>query len=254
MKLLLYGVFRQRETPDVSRLRGTGDEPLSLVAHAGLAAAVSRAPDNHSAPTVPLLEEYAAVVVALHRQVPTLPVRYGCLSSSAAEVKHLLSQRRSSLLAAIEAVAGSSEHTAHLLGPERDDGESSPCRAEAPPAPNSGAAYLRRLEQRYEERDMAVERAGAWAEALRNALKGLFLASKVEPAGASVGRFRAAAATVHFLVRQECLRPFREAAESATAGTCARLLLTGPWPPYNFADLPENGDPFVPWSGPPRKW
>ena len=253
MKLLLYGVCHQREPPDVSRLRGTRDEPLSLVAHAGLAAAVSRAPDDPSAPTVRVVKEYAAVVAALHGQVSTLPVRYGCLSASAAEVKRLLRRQRSSLLAALEAVGGCSEQTAHLFGAERDDGVSLPCRAEAPPAPNSGAAHLRRLKRRYEERDMAVERVGAWVEALRKALKGLFVASKTEPAGATVGPSAAAAATVHFLVRQECLPPFREAAESATAGPGVRLLLTGPWPPYNFADPVGNGDPSVPWAGPPRK-
>jgi hypothetical protein len=242
MALLLYSILHECDAPRVPPLRGAdGEEAVSLVADSGLAAAVSRAPEATGAPTVRTLEEYAAVVAALHRQVSLLPVRYGCLFSCAAELKHLLHERRSRLLASLEAVDGCSEMTVRVVSPEHKAAQGSSCRAEAARPANSGATYLHDRGQHYADRDTARQRVATWAETLRAVLEGLFVTSKTDCVNGAVACFPAGTAAVHFLVKNEQLQAFREAAGDVKSGPGLRLFLTGPWPPYNFAEAPVSG-------------
>jgi hypothetical protein len=98
-------------------------------------------------------------------------------------------------------------------------------RAAAAGAARPGAAYLaaRRLELALAQRcDRIVQR-------LREALAGRFRECIAEMGGAG----RIPMASLHFLVERGALHAFREAF-SRIAETEAALMLSGPWPPYNF--------------------
>jgi len=105
--------------------------------------------------------------------------------------------------------------------------------AYAAPA-GTGREFLegRRAHYAAEECDEALA-AQAAAEA-RGALEGLAVKCRAERSSAADGRLL----SLFFLVRRENVERFREAFGQLRQETSAKMLLTGPWPPYNFVGSP----------------
>ena len=105
--------------------------------------------------------------------------------------------------------------------------------AYAAPA-GTGREFLegRRAHYAAEECDEVLA-AQAAAEA-RGALDGLAVKCRADRSSAADGRLL----SLFFLVRRENVEPFREAFRQLQQETSAKMLLTGPWPPYNFVGSP----------------
>ena len=105
--------------------------------------------------------------------------------------------------------------------------------AYAAPA-GTGREFLegRRAHYAAEECDEALA-AQAAAEA-RGALEGLAVKCREDRSSAADGRLL----SLFFLVRRKDVERFREAFRQLQQETSAKMLLTGPWPPYNFVGSP----------------
>jgi hypothetical protein len=77
------------------------------------------------------------------------------------------------------------------------------------------------------------EAAAALADATCRAFGGLYVRSRTEQAAAKEGRLL----SIFFLVPRENVGLFREAFRRLQGRAPEKMLLTGPWPPYNFAAL-----------------
>jgi len=107
-------------------------------------------------------------------------------------------------------------------------------------AGGTGREFLegRRAHYAAEECDEApaLRTGGAAAEA-RGALEGLAVKCRAQRSSAPaspLGRVL----SLFFLVRRENVERFREAFRQLQQETSAKMLLTGPWPPYNFVGSP----------------
>jgi hypothetical protein len=183
------------------------------------------------------------VVEALHADRAVLPMRYGCLFGEERQVVELLRLHGGEYAALLRGLDGCVEMGVRVLNAEcgmrsAEYGMGS-AECEMRSARSPGTAYLAGRKAVYAERDRRAQEEGRVAERMREAFAGLFVKCRAE---------RPSSLTPHvafyFLVKREAVEPFRLAFRRIERTESARLLLSGPWPPYNFA-APErhgNGD------------
>ncbi|MBZ4422195.1 GvpL/GvpF family gas vesicle protein [Myxococcus sp. RHSTA-1-4] len=226
----LYGVVRAEGDLDFG-LIGLGVPPADVrsVREGQLAALVSTAPGYVVDPTRAHLLVHQRVTEAVLREHTLLPVAFGTVLRSEAQVRALLRSAHDSLVAALEALDDKVElglkvlyHREHLIrrleldNPEllRGEGE-----GEADHERRLGTALLARV-----ERDMAL---------LLEGLRPLAFASRtLSPVG---DRMLLNAA---FLVGRDWVESFESRVKSLAARSDTYAFrFTGPWAPYSFVDV-----------------
>ena len=170
-------------------------------------------------PDEPTLRRFDRVIRQLFLSAPALlPARFGTCFGTADELTTVLRLRQPSLRRALRRVRGRAQMTVRVI----ETGRLKP----APPSAShsrpvtGGADYLRR--RAAEDRHVPG----------------------FEPVRASVGRWvrderlerRARVATIYHLVPRAATTSYRAAVERAAADAGLQCVVTGPWPPYAFAD------------------
>ena len=250
---------------------GVEGAAIGMIRGSGLAAACSVVPDVCAVPSVERVMAYARVVEACHARATVLPLRYGALLDTEAQVIGLLRRRRGELLASLAVIEGCTEMGIRAL-PSGTRGEgrgtrgkqsrtalaprpsglapfSPPASSLAPPASPllasaSGRAYLASRGALYAEKDGTRREAEALTEKLCAAFDGLFRQCRPEHSSGGDRRLL----SVAFLVPREREGQFRRAFREIEAQMPERLLLTGPWAPYSFAG-PEGGADSIEATG-----
>jgi hypothetical protein len=174
--------------------------PLRAVATGELAAVCAPASEDAASPDE--LWRHEEIVEALMEDRDLLPVRYGTRFADDDAAAAALSRRHAELAAALGRVRGAVELSVRVLDTR-------------PPADD--------------------ERLRAKAAALRTVhepLAALSRATTQRPAGDPSELLRAA-----YLVQRAAIEPFAaRVAQLQAAHPDLRLLCTGPWPPYSFAE------------------
>jgi hypothetical protein len=165
-------------------------------------------------PTPDRLRSYDAVVRALSRTAPAvLPARYGTQVREVEELSAILMSRQASLRRQLARVRNRVQMTVRVVDADAPRGEPE----EAPRA--SGTAYLRGR--------AAARRVPAF-DPLRVAVRRWVRDERVERRGP--------VATVYQLIPRGSVGAYRRALDRAAAAAGARIVVSGPWPPYAFAD------------------
>lgn len=237
MKRLACAILRAGG-PDPAEGVEPGGPALARIEADGLAIAYALVRPEEAAPTLDRLAWYASAIEAMHRRQPTLPLRFGCVRQTDAELVALLAAGRDAWLAALEAVDGCEEMGLRVML------EAAPTVAGRPPAapgpkPRTGAEYLAGLRARLDLRDASRRAAEREAERMRAAFEGLFRDCRVDAATPG----REAMASIAFLVPRGQVEAFRAAFRAHQSPGAARWLLTGPWPPYSFVVPPPDPRP-----------
>lgn len=224
--------------------RALGDDAPSLAEgfarfeHEGLAVLHGPSAAGPLTPDLAAVEAYAAAIERMHRRETVLPLRYGCLIGSEAEAASMLIRHRGRWLAALDEVEGCDEMGLRVLldAPPRSNVPAPPSTGTGPDRP--GAAYLASLRSRMA--DEADRSAGAdrVTGTIRETLGSLGRRMVVEKPGP--GRERLL--SLCFLVPRDGSDDFRLAVGRLEGQVPGKILLTGPWPAYNFAGPgPEPG-------------
>jgi hypothetical protein len=178
-----------------------------------------------------------AVISAIARSGPVLPVRMATVYLDDERVKQLLETRRQDFLAALDRVTGRDELgvKAHADLAALMAGSSS-VQQPAGERP-SGTAYLMKRRQELTSQDRAHSAAAAEAERLHAALLQHAVDGKQKPPGDSALTGKRAWTVLNgtYLVDRDRVEAFRAAVvalQKTTAGV--ELEITGPWPPYSF--------------------
>jgi hypothetical protein len=181
--------------------------PLRLVATGDLAAIW--APAGDEAVSADALWRHEAVVEALMEERDLLPVRYGTRFDDEGAAARAVEARRDDLATALDRVRGAVELSLRVIDPD------------APPAARDAASYLRDRRRQEDARRAVHEPLAAVARASverpspdpSELLRAAYLVDRdaVEQVTALVGRLQAANPNL-------------------------RLLCTGPWPAYSFAE------------------
>jgi hypothetical protein len=232
----VYAVTTDVDAEQLSGVTGVAGEPVRAVTEAGLSAVVGTVSDeDHGGrPLTRLLVGLTAIETAgrAHHQViaslaednPVLPVRLATVYPDDTTIRGLLAERRAELAVMVESLRGTQEWGVkvyvepceRLIGPLRDDA-------------------LPSLEPLWAQ-------AEACAEEIGQALSDIAVATRHRPPpdprfGADSGWMVLNGA---YLLEADRAEEFAEIVASVTAEHAAlRADVTGPWPPYSFADGPE---------------
>ena len=216
MTLLLYAlVTPSGEKP---RLRGMRGEALRVVSVAGVGALVG-AVSSSPQPKVRNLRAYHDVMLAVSPRFTALvPARFGTAVTDDEELAFILRMRAPSFRRLLAAVRGRVQMTARFVdasGREDDD--------ERPADRSSGTAYLRSRatsQARLAESDACVQ--------LRGRAKRWIRGERVER--------RNRVTTMYHLVPRGAAERYRRAIEDVALPDGQRVHVSGPFPPFAFAD------------------
>ena len=220
MSYLLYGIVRQSsaECPP----------GICCIAANGLAAVVSSVEEMGAPPSVASLLAYEKVVEAIHARQAVIPLRYGCVMESESAVLRLLEDHRQEYAAQLDRLLGMTEMGIRVLWP---------ARAGVPPAtpPSPGARYLASLRNRYPSALPLAGEEAQLADGIIASLSDCCAEQRREVSSSSQRRLL----SLYFLTSRAGVERFRNQARQICPPSGAKILLSGPWPPYNFAGSPE---------------
>jgi hypothetical protein len=239
----LYCALRRPQSADPALPPGVGGQTVHLVCREHLGLAVSRVAGGDLSFDLAGLRAHEQVVASLHRHRTVIPWRYGCRLADESQVARLLLERGPRYAALLQELDGCVEMGIRLLVPA----PTMPPAAQVPeglgddvgPTSPPGLAYLKAREVHYRRLEGWSREHGRLARELESTFSGLF--AKVKAEGPAP---RLPLLSLYFLVPRVAVASFRRRFRrfSRTAG--AKLLLSGPWPPYNF--VTDNGEQQLP--------
>ncbi len=231
MRQVLYGILRN-EAAVSGRVSALAAGPqLRLIASGDLGAAVSATPN--AAAGLPDPRIHAQVVQALHAICAVLPMRHGISFDTEAEVRAILSEHGAQFRRTLDDLQGCGEMGVRAICRART--ASPPCTGAAHAELSPARAYLAARQCHYAARDAAAKEVSELVKRTERAFEGLFARSRTESFFLRDHHML----SLHFLVRRDETERFRGAFRRLEQRAPEKLLLTGPWPPYNFASC-EN--------------
>ncbi len=226
------------------RSRGIDGEPLRTMTCGAVSAIVGElraAPE----PARDCLARYDAVIEQMARSHPALlPVRFGTCFPHAAELMSILEARQASFTRALRHVRGRAQMTVRVIAGERDaavgqvagsaarevagsaSGNPADVRRAGPAQPtrrSGGAAYLRGRAA-----EAARQRHIPGFDPVRSAVRRWVRDERVEK--------RDRIATVYHLVPRSAAASYARALRVAAGRAGLHVRVSGPFPPYAFAD------------------
>jgi hypothetical protein len=240
MSYLLYCIFRSPAQPRPGIPPGVGGKPVFVLAQNGLSAGLSELVESDLVPDISQTLAFERVVEHFYRDLTVIPVRYGCQLEDASAARGLLESHGDEYGALLNELEGLGEMGIHVLLDSSGAGTESDARPVPPKsfplACNSGAAYLAAKRQLYLGLDQATLHERLLVDELCGPLSGLYVRRKVEFPASNRSRLL----SLYFLVPRASVESFRRAARHLHPKESGKLLLSGPWPPYNFVDSLER--------------
>jgi hypothetical protein len=243
MTYLVYCILRGDGQTHGSLPLAGSQESVCLVTEQGLAAAVSQVLDSDVRPTVRRLRTFAAVIEGLHEMHTVLPMRYGCLLPTRAQVVALLRERGPEFADALDGVEGCTEMSIRAILDEKRIATSSPPAPFDLPDVSVGKAYLAARKANYARQTLSAQAATAIVERAAAVLRGLFVRYVSEYSPFPSAPYDVPMLSLHFLVRRAHIESFRRVFRMLEFSESAKMLLSGPWPPYNFVQVEKGQFP-----------
>jgi hypothetical protein len=253
---LLYCIFHSSEVQRQVTLPGVGGQPVFPVAIKGISAAVSEISSAHLAPDVPRVMAYKKVIELFHGDRTVIPMRYGCVLRDTLQVIQLLKRNARRYESLLKELDGCVEMGIRVLiddcrlsiedlrnaefGTQNSELENfDPQSAiQNPKSKITGRAYLAARKDHYAQEKCITEAKNEIAEQFRAALTGFFVKYKVETP--PMLNRQVSMLSLCFLVPGKSIDPFRRVFRHMRRRMeTTKLLLSGPWPPYNFV-VPDN--------------
>lgn len=239
----LYALIRPADA-DVSAV-GLEDAPVRTVVAGDIGAVVStvardafdpatvqaRSNDLHWLETVARLHD--AVISAAAEVATTIPLRLGTTSADDPSVVELLRDLNAAAHRSFDRLAHRVEYGVQVFAAPSRSPAASGDRSEA------GAAFLRRRRAELQQEEARRAEESAHLDAAFETLAALASESRRNPLrAASTHEAGAMQLNGTFLVDTAAADSFRSAVDSLAEGFGAdRVVVTGPWAPYSFAEL-----------------
>lgn len=247
MKCQLYCIFATPPHGALTLPEGLCPHLLRIVGKHGLSAVIGDVSHVGIADETTAALAYHKVIVAFHDQVAVIPFRFGTVLDEQADAERLLVRKADLYTKLLQELEGCSEMGIRVITEEPRQAMPSPGVAADSIGPSStspGTGYLARRTMQYQQAQ-AVTQADERAEKrYRSLFDGLFRKCRSEVSrsakpGSSVD---AVMRSLYFLVPKESVLSFRQTFIDVAARDTARLLLSGPWPPYNFVLPADRSD------------
>ncbi len=245
IKYLAHAILAEPAVVADAADRGLDGEPLEFCADSSLAIAYSRVLNPPESPKVQDLLSHARVVDRLFQHGTVIPLRYGCWFPSPQQLAQVLRRNQAALHDCLDQIGDCVEMGIRVL-PAASGWRVMPLVVDLPqtaPSPepirgqtvtetstNPGANYLRGRKSQLESKDQQQQARDHVQQRLEHAFAGLFRQSLSEQQATKKG----ASWSVCFLVPRADRPRFRDIFQQLEQEWPDRILLTGPWPPYNF--------------------
>ena len=214
--ICVYALTGRQSAPP--RGRGLAREPLRVLTAGAVSAIVGTLPRAPSA-SRDQLTRYDAVIRGLAERLPAvLPARVGTCFPDPEELRMVLQSRQLTFRRALAHVRGRAQMTVRVIGVPGPPRASSPAHAGTRP---TGTEYLRGR--------AAAEREISGFDPVRDAVRRWVRDERVEK--------QKNIASVYHLVPRRAAPSYRRALERAAAAAGLQVVVSGPWPPYAFAEL-----------------
>jgi hypothetical protein len=241
MKYLLYCIFRSPDPRGSKPYPEISGQPVFLLAHQNLGSLVSIIPDSETAPTISRVLAYGKVIDSIHRHRTVIPMRYGCLFNDESQIVQLLEKHSAEYRALLGELEGCVEMGIQVLQPANG-----PVSARNPDSPGGGpafrkanfdhgqvhrgCAYLNARKDYYAGKDRITLMETMTGGTIGDKLSGLFVKCRSE-LRLLAGKYLM---SYYFLVPKCSVKLFQNAFQKLHSSGTAKMLLSGPWPPYNF--------------------
>ncbi|MFH2121571.1 MAG: GvpL/GvpF family gas vesicle protein [Pseudomonadota bacterium] len=244
MAYLVYGVVKEPAVVGAS-MTGLKGRAVSFVAGHGLCAAVSEMDVEEGAPPVSELLVYSKAVEDLHRLQAVVPMRYGCFLNGIKAIRNALKERQRQYETLLAQLEGHVEMGIRILLPEKGwrprqeetmkgrDALSTAGTTAQPKDEQSvdGRAYLALRKVHYQMQDETLQGCQALIDRYIQAFSGLYARHRTE----TDTKNGAVILSLYFLTPESKVNRFRETFGRIAENGDAKAMLSGPWPPYNFA-------------------
>lgn len=220
MKYLVLCIFR----PDAGGLPAGLDPGVSVVEADGLAAAATFWPQPEHSPDVIRLLSYEKTVAEIHASRAVIPLRFGCVVEGESGILAVLHSHRAEYRQLLAHWEGLTEMGLRVLCGSRADAET----RRGMQGSTEAAQYLADLRARHPALTPAEQHCAA---SIMDGLRGLYRDARQEARRAAQGRL----ISLYFLVPRASIDDFRKKAGGMSLPSHMKLMLSGPWPPYNFA-------------------
>lgn len=213
-----------------------GETGVRILDVEGLRAVVSKADFFPRSPDTAMALNHHRIIEAFWRMYTVIPFRYGAVFDTEAEILRLIEKRAQEYHDMIISLGDSAEMGVRLILSRPPTAPA--VTADSRPADehkdtvNPGTSYLLRLREMLAKEDAGAKRNETVIEAFCAEMDGLYVKFRSEAS-------RAAGAgplilSLYFLVPKGLVSDFRKAFARVRPPRDAKVLLTGPWPPYNF--------------------
>lgn len=230
----IYCLVRNTEIGPEAFPRGLDGAEIHHASFSGVGALISSLDHAHLVSSVQSILDHQAVVVAslkLFRSI--IPCRFGTLFSDEESILTFLKEHYLCIDAQLTRLEGKIEVSVHAIFNGKMDDE------ETGSFPLSGIDYLLRKKEKFDAIRVLEEEADRFNRDLNKALSPLWSEVKVQrvPGVSSPGE-KKLLNSICYLVEQQKLLDFKNVYQRFKSDKPSlRLLYTGPWPPYSFADI-----------------
>jgi hypothetical protein len=210
-EFVIYALAARR--PGRITVRGVAGETLQAIPVGRLDAIVGRV-RAVPRPTGPNLRRYDRMMSALWRRTPALlPARFGTTARDLSDLQLMVRARERTLRRSLRTVRNRAQMTVRMV---------SATPGVLPRTDNSHVSGTQYLRDRQRERDVP-----AFAP-LRTAVRPWIRDERVEKRGG--------VASIYHLIPRGSAERYRSALERAAREADVRMIVSGPWPAYAFAD------------------
>lgn len=245
MSYLVYCIFLEDRYPRMDDPPvGVAGSQTYVVADNQLAAAVSALHHSEIPQDYSAILTYHNVIQSFHDQLDVVPLRFGTVFNEEEEVTRLLAKHGERYKKLLEELDGCVEMGIRVISDDMRLAADS-CNKEyilsPPTAPGTGAAYLAERKALYDAEALATKMEQEAIEQYRIPFDGIFVRFKGETSRRPVlgAQSRTTLLSLDFLLPRQSEESFRKVYKNLKSGKNARMMLSGPWPPYSFV-LPED--------------
>jgi len=234
--MLAYAVLEAGRPFRLPAIRGLGDAELENREVTGLQVVYSRLASQPAVPDLEQLRAFYEVIERLHARYDILPLRWGQFFPDPQALTRAITMDSELYLKRLARLAGATEMGIRFL---LSDGQLKPENISRHPPSSRGRAFLEQRQARYGIDAAGQAQQRRIEETCRTSFAGLFHDIRSETAQVP-GADSQAMILVSFLIPRTLVEKFRRTYADLRPFEGERMLLTGPWPPFNFSALDQS--------------
>lgn len=238
MKFRLSCIFESPENRTVHHASPSVDARVQAIKKHGLCVAFSEVPDTAQIDTLSTVLLHHKIIAFFFDQVTVIPFRFDTVLEDLSDLELLLKEKNDYFKQTLKRLDGCAEMGIRaIVGEDDEEPVSDACGdRHSPDTSNPGLSYLHSRKTHYTGESRMVERKEHIGRKFRTAFAGTFRDFRSDVSRLDVGPDdrRSFLISLYFLIPKESLMSFRHQFAALAAMDSAKLLLSGPWPPYNF--------------------